>query len=48
VGWESESPNIDIRHDKNLTKNRWAKEEFKNHKYTEGWTETDIVVGWRL
>ena len=48
VGWESESPNIDIRHDKNLTKNRWTKEEFKNQKYTEGWTETDVVAGWEI
>lgn len=42
----SESPNVDIRHGKNLTKTRWKKEEFRNQKYTEGWTESDEVPGW--
>lgn len=39
-------PNVDIRHGKNLTKTRWNKEEFRNPKYTEGWTESDEVPGW--
>lgn len=39
-------PNIDIRHDKNLTPSRWSKDEFRNQKYTEGWTEADSVPGW--
>lgn len=42
----SEFPNVDIRHGKNLTKTRWKKEEFRNQKYTEGWTESDEVPGW--
>jgi len=46
ISWASEYPNIDIRHDKNLTKNRWKKEDFKNQKYTQGWTEINKVVGW--
>jgi len=44
--WESEFPNIDIRHDKNLTPSRWGKEQFRNQKYTKGWQETDEVPGW--
>jgi len=44
--WESEFPNIDIRHDKNLTPSRWNKEQFRNQKYTKGWQEADDVLGW--
>lgn len=44
--WMSEFPNIDIRHDRCLTPSRWRKEDFRNQRYTEGWTETDSVPGW--
>lgn len=44
--WMSEFPNIDIRHNKNLTKSRWRKEEFRNQRFTRGWTEADEVPGW--
>lgn len=46
--WRSEFPNIDIRHDRNISKNRWTKEEFQDQKYTEGWTEStvDKIPGW--
>lgn len=44
--WMSEYPNIDIRHDKNLTPSRWRKEQFRNQKYTNGWLESDQVPGW--
>lgn len=44
--WMSEFPNVDIRHGLNLTKSRWSKTEFRNQKYTEGWTESDYVPGW--
>jgi len=46
--WDSESPNLDIRHDTNLTSNRWKKEDFRNQKYTQGWTEKNIkdIIGW--
>lgn len=48
--WRSEFPIIDIRHDNNMTKNRWKKEEFKDQQYTAGWTETnaDKIPGWEL
>jgi len=44
--WESEFPNIDIRHDKNLTPSRWSKEQFRNQRYTKGWKEADEIPGW--
>lgn len=44
--WRSEFPNIDIRHDHNLTPNRFSKEQFRDQRYTEGWRETDTVPGW--
>lgn len=44
--WSSELPNVDIRHDKNLTKTRWKKEEFRNARYTMGWQEAEEVPGW--
>jgi hypothetical protein len=44
--WLSEKPNIDIRHGKNLTHSRWSKEEFRNQKYTRGWTLAGEVPGW--
>ena len=44
--WQSEYPNIDIRHENNLTKNRWTKEEFRNQKYTKGWIESEDIPGW--
>ena len=46
--WVSEFPNVDVRHGENLSPTRWKKEEFRNQKYTEGWTEGDIgtIPGW--
>ncbi|MBI2009514.1 glycosyltransferase [Candidatus Saccharibacteria bacterium] len=46
--WLSQYPNIDIRHEKNLTPNRWSPNEFRNKKNTEGWKETtvDKIPGW--
>jgi len=44
--WMSEYPNVDIRHDTNLTESRWRKEQFRNQQYTAGWTESDRVPGW--
>ncbi len=42
----SAHPNIDIRHSTNLTESRWRKDQFRNQKYTEGWTEGSGVPGW--
>ena len=46
--WQSQFPNIDIRHGDNFTKSRWTKEEFVDQKYTQGWMEgtADKIPGW--
>ncbi len=44
--WMSALPNIDIRHRHNLTPSRWRREQFRNQKFTDGWTEGDGVPGW--
>jgi len=40
--YKSKYPNIDIRHDKNLTPSRWSKDQFRNERYTRGWKEAKI------
>lgn len=44
--WQSEICNIDIRHDKNVTKSKWLPVDFRNPKYAKGWKETDEIPGW--
>lgn len=44
--WRSEFPNVDIRHDKNLTENRWSQSEFRSQKSCQGWQEADRIPGW--
>jgi hypothetical protein len=44
--WESELPNVDIRHETNLTPSRWNKDQFRNQKYTKGWKEGYEIPGW--
>lgn len=46
--WSSEYPNIDIRHEANLTPTRWKPEEFRNQKFTAGWKEAHLfeIPGW--
>lgn len=44
--WMSKTPIVDIRHAHNLTPSRWRKEQFRNQRFTEGWTEADAVPGW--
>lgn len=48
--YEAVFPNIDIRHETNATASRWTKEEFRNQKYTEGWTESHFtkIPGWKI
>jgi len=46
-GWKSKHPNIDIKHGGNLAGSRWKKEQFRNQKFTAGWTESDTEIpGW--
>lgn len=44
--WANALPIVDIRHGDNLTPSRWSRDQFRNQKYTEGWTEADAVPGW--
>lgn len=44
--WMSPVPNIDIRHKHNLTPTRWRKDQFRNQRFTRGWTEAEEVPGW--
>jgi glycosyltransferase involved in cell wall biosynthesis len=46
--WNSEVPNIDIRHGHNLTKNRWSQDQFRNKNSCLGWTMADEVPGWGI
>ena len=48
VEWKSKHPNIDIRHEANLTATRWDPSKFRNKKFTEGWTECHLfdIPGW--
>lgn len=44
--WFSEFPNVDIRHDNNLTASRWSKEQFRNQSNCKNWIESDEIPGW--
>lgn len=44
--WQSAVPNIDIRHDKNLTKSHRQASEFRNPKYAKGFRVCESVPGW--
>ncbi len=44
--WMSEVPNLDLRHKQNLTQTRWKREQFRNQRFTKGWTIADEVPGW--
>jgi hypothetical protein len=44
--WMGEHPNLDLRHGDNLTQTRWRREEFRNQRFTRGWTEADHVPPW--
>jgi hypothetical protein len=44
----SEYPNIDIRHNKNLTPSRWSQDEFRDKKTCQGWKIADDVPGWGI
>lgn len=48
--FQSAYPNIDIRHDTNTTPSRWNKEQFRNQRYTDGWTESTVsqIKGWNI
>lgn len=46
--WQSESPNVDLRHGHNLTVTKRGPDDFRNPKYAAGWIEVPIgeIPGW--
>lgn len=46
--FRSEYPNIDIRHDGNLTKSKWSPDDFRDKSTCVNWRETtvDQIPGW--
>jgi hypothetical protein len=44
--WMSPVPNLDLKHKHNLTPTRWDRSQWRNQKFTEGWTESDHVDPW--
>ena len=44
--WHAEHPNLDLRHDANLTRTRWDVSEFRNKRTCEGWRELSEIPGW--
>jgi hypothetical protein len=44
--WNSELPNLDIRHNKTLTTNRWSQDKFRDKNSCLGWQMADEVPFW--
>ena len=44
--WKSLYPNIDIRHDKNLTKHKWSIDDFRDKKTAQGFQTAWEIPGW--
>lgn len=44
--WMSSFPNIDIRHNHNLTRNRWSQDQFRDKRTCQGWRMEEEVPGW--
>jgi glycosyltransferase involved in cell wall biosynthesis len=44
--WNSEFPNIDIRHRNCYTSSRWTQEEFRDKSTCQGWKMADEVPWW--
>ena len=42
VNYQSEFPNVCIRHDNNLTVSKWSPDDYRNEKYSKGWKESTI------
>jgi len=48
--YKAEYPSLDIRHDSNLTANRWSKSQFRSQRNCPNWTESNIklIKGWDI
>lgn len=44
--YESREPNLDIRRGACATASRWKPEDYRNKKFTKGWTETYDIPHW--
>ena len=44
--WESEFPNVDIKHKGVLTQGKWKPEDYRNKKFAKGWQTTKEIPGW--
>ena len=44
--WLSPMPNVDVRHHKNLTANRWRQDQFRDQRNCQGWQEASAIPGW--
>ncbi len=46
--WRSEFPNIDIRHETNMTKSKWSPKDFRDKSTCVNWRESRIenIEGW--
>ena len=46
VNWQSETPNVCIRHENNITKSKWSPDDYRNKENAKGWKESYEVPGW--
>jgi hypothetical protein len=46
--FDSEYPNIDVRHAGNLTLSKWSPDDFRRKKYAVGWKTAYSVDGWDM
>jgi len=46
ISWRSYWPNLDLRHDKNLTKAKRCPEDYKDKRWAEGWIESKEIPFW--
>lgn len=44
--WWSEVPNVDIRHNNNLSKSKWSPSDFRDKRNCKNWQESDSIPGW--
>ena len=44
--WRSELPNVDIKHEKNWTMNRWSIDKFRDKSVSKTWKESDRIPFW--
>lgn len=43
--WNSKEPNVDLKHDKNLTSARWSQDKFRDKRNCQHW-QVDVCPAW--